>query len=122
MAVRVNCSLQNTLSLLNPSILSLRSTLSPPLKSKPHFNFFSNPNPSRRALFCNCATLTPSNEEPYVLTTPLYYVNAPPHMGSAYSTIAADAIARFQVHPAHFHFTSNYLTYIHFDNSVDFGI
>ncbi|XP_006651159.2 methionine--tRNA ligase, chloroplastic/mitochondrial [Oryza brachyantha] len=33
---------------------------------------------------------------PYVLTTPLYYVNAPPHMGSAYTTIAADAIARFQ--------------------------
>lgn len=35
--------------------------------------------------------------EPFVLTTPLYYVNAPPHMGSAYTTIAADAIARFQV-------------------------
>ncbi|KAK8959194.1 hypothetical protein KSP40_PGU020812 [Platanthera guangdongensis] len=34
--------------------------------------------------------------EPFVLTTPLYYVNAPPHMGSAYTTIAADAIARFQ--------------------------
>ncbi|RCV45983.1 hypothetical protein SEVIR_9G500300v4 [Setaria viridis] len=37
-----------------------------------------------------------SAPEPYVLTTPLYYVNAPPHMGSAYTTIAADAIARFQ--------------------------
>lgn len=35
--------------------------------------------------------------ETFVLTTPLYYVNAPPHMGSAYTTIAADAIARFQV-------------------------
>ncbi|WOL12634.1 methionine--tRNA ligase, chloroplastic/mitochondrial [Canna indica] len=35
-------------------------------------------------------------EETFVLTTPLYYVNAPPHMGSAYTTIAADAIARFQ--------------------------
>ncbi|CAL9118124.1 unnamed protein product [Musa textilis] len=35
-------------------------------------------------------------EEAFVLTTPLYYVNAPPHMGSAYTTIAADAIARFQ--------------------------
>ncbi|KAJ6820382.1 methionine--tRNA ligase, chloroplastic/mitochondrial isoform X1 [Iris pallida] len=34
--------------------------------------------------------------EPFVVTTPLYYVNAPPHMGSAYTTIAADAIARFQ--------------------------
>ncbi|EPS61799.1 hypothetical protein M569_12993, partial [Genlisea aurea] len=34
--------------------------------------------------------------DPFVLTTPLYYVNAPPHMGSAYTTIAADAVARFQ--------------------------
>ncbi|XP_031493212.1 methionine--tRNA ligase, chloroplastic/mitochondrial [Nymphaea colorata] len=37
-----------------------------------------------------------SKPEVFVLTTPLYYVNAPPHMGSAYTTIAADAIARFQ--------------------------
>lgn len=33
--------------------------------------------------------------EPFFLTTPLYYVNAQPHLGSAYTTIAADAIARF---------------------------
>ncbi|XP_042382866.1 methionine--tRNA ligase, chloroplastic/mitochondrial-like [Zingiber officinale] len=39
---------------------------------------------------------TSGKEENFVLTTPLYYVNAPPHMGSAYTTIAADAIARFQ--------------------------
>lgn len=39
---------------------------------------------------------TVAKTEPFVLTTPLYYVNAPPHMGSAYTTIAADAIARFQ--------------------------
>jgi hypothetical protein len=101
MAVRMNCSsLQNKLCFLNPSILSLRSTLSH-IKSKPNFQF--SPNPSRRALFCNCATSTPSNDEPFVLTTPLYYVNAPPHMGSAYSTIAADAIARFQVYPLSFY-------------------
>ncbi|KAK9837446.1 hypothetical protein WJX81_003493 [Elliptochloris bilobata] len=30
------------------------------------------------------------------MTTPLYYVNAEPHMGSAYTTIAADVVARFQ--------------------------
>jgi methionyl-tRNA synthetase len=29
------------------------------------------------------------------ITTPLFYVNAPPHMGSAYPTIAADTLARF---------------------------
>ncbi|KAG0490820.1 hypothetical protein HPP92_007683 [Vanilla planifolia] len=44
----------------------------------------------------NAEDETPTKAEPFVLTTPLYYVNAPPHMGSAYTTIAADAIARFQ--------------------------
>lgn len=99
MAVRMNCSLQNTLCLLNPSFLSLRSRASH-LKPKPkaHLQFASNPSRGGGALFCTCTTTnTPSNDEPFVLTTPLYYVNAPPHMGSAYSTIAADAIARFQV-------------------------
>lgn len=33
---------------------------------------------------------------PFAITTPLYYVNDLPHIGSAYPTIAADAIARFQ--------------------------
>jgi methionyl-tRNA synthetase len=33
--------------------------------------------------------------EHFTVTTPLYYVNAAPHMGSAYPTIAADALARF---------------------------
>ena len=32
----------------------------------------------------------------FALTTPLYYVNGVPHVGSAYTTISADAIARFQ--------------------------
>jgi methionyl-tRNA synthetase len=32
----------------------------------------------------------------FVITTPLYYVNALPHVGSAYPTIAADVLARFQ--------------------------
>ncbi len=31
-----------------------------------------------------------------VLTTPLYYVNDSPHLGSTYTTIAADAYARYQ--------------------------
>lgn len=33
--------------------------------------------------------------EPFTVTTPLYYVNAAPHMGSAYPTIAADSLARY---------------------------
>jgi len=32
----------------------------------------------------------------YSITTPLYYVNGLPHVGSAYTTIAADAVARFK--------------------------
>lgn len=32
----------------------------------------------------------------FTITTPLYYVNAAPHIGSAYTTMVADAIARFQ--------------------------
>ncbi|MDX2232544.1 MAG: methionine--tRNA ligase [Leptolyngbyaceae cyanobacterium bins.349] len=35
------------------------------------------------------------NTNQFVITTPLYYVNALPHMGSAYPTIAADVLARF---------------------------
>ncbi len=31
----------------------------------------------------------------FAITTPLYYVNDVPHMGSAYTTIAADVMARF---------------------------
>jgi methionyl-tRNA synthetase len=36
---------------------------------------------------------TPSSSR-YYLTTPIYYVNARPHLGHAYSTIVCDAIAR----------------------------
>ncbi|BAY97152.1 methionyl-tRNA synthetase [Tolypothrix tenuis PCC 7101] len=35
-------------------------------------------------------------EKTFALTTPLYYVNDVPHVGSAYTTMAADVIARFQ--------------------------
>jgi len=33
---------------------------------------------------------------PYYVTTPIYYVNDVPHLGTAYTTIAADVFARFQ--------------------------
>ncbi len=32
----------------------------------------------------------------YYLTTPIYYVNARPHLGHTYTTIIADAVVRFQ--------------------------
>lgn len=31
----------------------------------------------------------------FYITTPIYYVNAPPHIGHAYTTIVADVLARF---------------------------
>jgi len=32
----------------------------------------------------------------FYITTPIYYVNAKPHLGHAYTTILADAVNRFQ--------------------------
>jgi methionyl-tRNA synthetase len=34
-------------------------------------------------------------KEVFYITTPLYYVNAEPHLGHSYSTVAADCLARF---------------------------
>ena len=36
------------------------------------------------------------SHETFFLTTPIYYVNATPHLGHAYTTILADTMARFQ--------------------------
>ena len=36
-----------------------------------------------------------SENKPFYITTPIYYVNATPHLGHAYTTVAADAKARF---------------------------
>ena len=34
--------------------------------------------------------------QPFYLTTPIYYVNAKPHLGHAYTTLVADSMIRFQ--------------------------
>ncbi|MEF8888853.1 MAG: class I tRNA ligase family protein, partial [Desulfohalobiaceae bacterium] len=34
-------------------------------------------------------------EETFYITTPIYYVNAEPHLGHAYTTILADSLSRF---------------------------
>jgi len=39
--------------------------------------------------------MTGSSRTTFYITTPIYYVNAEPHIGHAYSTIVADVIARF---------------------------
>ena len=40
--------------------------------------------------------LVKKTEKTFALTTPLYYVNGSPHIGSAYTTMAADVVARFE--------------------------
>ena len=39
--------------------------------------------------------MTKSSLNAFYITTPIYYVNAEPHLGHAYTTIVADVIARF---------------------------
>ena len=34
-------------------------------------------------------------DRPFFVTTPIYYVNDPPHLGHAYTTVACDVLARF---------------------------
>ncbi|MDR2035102.1 MAG: methionine--tRNA ligase [Coriobacteriales bacterium] len=36
-----------------------------------------------------------NSKESFYTTTPIYYVNAAPHLGTAYTTVATDALARF---------------------------
>ncbi|XP_050210694.1 methionine--tRNA ligase, chloroplastic/mitochondrial isoform X2 [Mercurialis annua] len=103
MGARINQSIQNTLFLLNPlSSITSKSRIATTHFKIPlnfHKNSIFSASKSRKSSFCSC-TISNGNDkneaETFVLTTPLYYVNAPPHMGSAYTTIAADAIARFQ--------------------------
>ncbi|WP_310485084.1 methionine--tRNA ligase [Chamaesiphon sp. VAR_48_metabat_403] len=40
--------------------------------------------------------MNPTNKQSFTVTTPLYYVNDVPHIGHAYTTMAADTIARWQ--------------------------
>jgi methionyl-tRNA synthetase len=45
------------------------------------------------------------SDSSFYITTPIYYVNSVPHLGTAYTTIAADAIARYRRmtgHDVHF--------------------
>lgn len=110
MACRVQHSIHNSLYFLSSTPLrnsfNIRKS---DFKNRINFGktLLSSPSFSRTALYCTCSSsssngkdsFSPNGSDAFVLTTPLYYVNAPPHMGSAYTTIAADAIARFQVIP-----------------------
>ncbi len=36
------------------------------------------------------------NKKKFYVTTPIYYVNADPHIGHSYTQVAVDALARFR--------------------------
>lgn len=114
----------NALCILKPSFLTGGSRA-----SVTHFNthFRLGRNLNLGALFCTCSTKNDTlpkdkSVEPFVITTPLYYVNAPPHMGSAYTTIAADAIARFQVHSSTIIIASCCIVHLPFKNPFSWTI
>ena len=47
-------------------------------------------------LTCHDAKEHMMSKGTYSFTTPIYYVNAAPHLGTAYTTVAADTVARYQ--------------------------
>ena len=40
--------------------------------------------------------MSPTDKHSFYLTTPIYYVNSVPHLGTAYTTVAADTLARYR--------------------------
>ncbi|KAI2615914.1 tRNA synthetases class I (M)-domain-containing protein [Hypoxylon sp. NC1633] len=54
-------------------------------------------NRSWRKLSTSSAALLPAGDKPYYVTTPIFYVNASPHIGHLYSMLIADVLKRWQV-------------------------
>ncbi|KAI2463378.1 tRNA synthetases class I (M)-domain-containing protein [Annulohypoxylon bovei var. microspora] len=52
---------------------------------------------TRRKLFSTSAPLLETKDKPYYVTTPIFYVNASPHVGHLYSMLIADVLKRWQV-------------------------
>ena len=50
----------------------------------------------REQVGCSDTPAMPDDSTPFFITTPIYYVNARPHIGHTYTTVVADAIARRQ--------------------------
>ena len=76
---------------------SFRNGMSTPFHSIQFFPLIGRALSGMRTLsalkMSEATDLTPS--KPFVCTTPLYYANGPPHMGSAYPTIAADVLSQY---------------------------
>ena len=50
---------------------------------------------SQASLRSSAATASAAEKAPLYITTPIYYVNAAPHIGHAYTSVACDAACRF---------------------------
>ena len=50
---------------------------------------------ARRPALTTRHAATTTTADPLYVTTPIYYVNAAPHVGHAYTSVACDAAARF---------------------------
>lgn len=76
--------------------LPLQRVCSVPLAGAPSRRMHSSRLQQRRfPRACSSDDATSLKGKTMSLTTPLYYASAPPHVGSAYPTMAADAYARF---------------------------
>src|SRR5262249_40210398 len=51
-------------------------------------------SPSSRGRGARMSSRSPDGV--FYLTTPIYYINGPPHLGHAYTTIVADTMARYR--------------------------
>src|SRR5580698_9254566 len=52
------------------------------------------PTPNQSCALLNFKLAISMSKQKFYLTTPIYYVNARPHIGHAYTTLVADTIAR----------------------------
>jgi methionyl-tRNA synthetase len=52
------------------------------------------PSPRNRSI---ATTPAPAPTKPYYITTPIFYVNAAPHVGHLYTMVLTDIIKRWQV-------------------------
>ncbi len=73
-------------------------SIKPPEKKEKLFNFTPLENPGE-AVFLTGSTIPMLSHESFLqnkfyITTPIYYVNSPPHIGHTYTTVIADVLAR----------------------------
>ncbi|KAI0472115.1 tRNA synthetases class I (M)-domain-containing protein [Xylariaceae sp. FL0804] len=52
---------------------------------------------ARRMRFSSCPARRQPDDKPFYITTPIFYVNAAPHVGHLYSMVLADVLKRWEV-------------------------